>query len=677
MKSFKHAVAMLFISFVTIVAGPASLSAPETGLSQDSGLSASPVGQLPSGQLEGKKIFWISSYHQGYEANDDIERGIRFILRDSGIQLQTFFMDTKRNDSEEFGRKAGLDAMAQIKVFQPDVVIASDDNAQKYLVVPFLRNTEMPVVFCGVNWDASAYGYPAPNVTGMIEVDLTSEMLKHMRAYARGTRIGYLSGDVDAERIIVDIYNRRFFNGAMKSYLVDSMAGFKAAFLKAQQEVDMLYIYNYTGIRDWNRLEAELFLARNTRIPTGSHNGFMSPFVVFAVAKSLREHGEYAAQTAIRFLQGERPADIPLTENRKAELFVNLRMAKAAAIVPSVALMKTATVVGQASAMLDDDPSGFLPDRYQGKKILWVDSYHQGYEWSDEVEKGIRGVLYESGAEFRVFRMDTKRNDTVEYGRKAGEKAWQQIREFDPDVVIASDDNAQKYLVVPYLKQAGIPVVFCGVNWDATVYGYPAGNITGMIEEDLTAEMLRHFGVHARGKRIGYLSGNVETERKIVDIYNKRFFNGEIKPYLVETMEEFRAAFLQAQKEVDMLYIYNYAGIRDWDPTLAEDFLVRNTKIPTGSHNGFMDRFVVFTVAKSSEEQGNFAAKTALRILDGTSPAAIPIKTNELSHLTVNLKMAQAAGIVLPFSQLTSARVIGHEAIDGPGDFSPASTGNK
>ncbi|RPH39540.1 MAG: hypothetical protein EHM86_07425, partial [Desulfobulbaceae bacterium] len=312
MKLFKYAVAMLFISFFTIVAGPAALCALETGLSQDSGSSASPVGQLSSGQLEGKKVFWISSYHQGYEANDDIERGIRFILRDSGIQLRTFFMDTKRNDSEAYGRQAGIDAMAQIKVFQPDVVIASDDNAQKYLVVPFLRNTDMPVVFCGVNWDASVYGYPAPNVTGMVEVDLTNEMQRHMRAYARGNRIGYLSGDVETERKIVDIYNRRFFNGAMKSYLVDSMASFKEAFLKAQQEVDMLYVYNYTGIRDWDRLEAELFLARNTRIPTGSHNGFMSPFVVFVAAKSLQEHGEYAAWTAIRILQGEKTADIPL-----------------------------------------------------------------------------------------------------------------------------------------------------------------------------------------------------------------------------------------------------------------------------------------------------------------------------------------------------------------------------
>lgn len=677
MKSLKHAIAMLFMFIITIAAGPAALCAQKTGLPQDSGSSALSAGLLPSGLLKGKKVFWVSSYHQGYEANDDIERGIRFILRDSAVQLQTFFMDTKQNDSEEFGRQAGLDAMAQIKEFQPDAVIASDDNAQKYLVVPFLKNTEMPVVFCGVNWDAGVYGYPAPNITGMVEVDLTSEMLKHMRAYARGDRIGYLSGDVETERKIVDIYNRRFFNGAMKSYLVSSMAGFKEAFLKAQQEVDMLYIYNYAGIRDWDRLEAELFLARNTRIPTGSHNGFMSPYVVFVAAKSLREHGEYAARTAIRILQGEKPGDIPLTENRNAELFVNLRMAKAAAIVPSVALMKTATVVGQVSAMLDGDPSGFLPDRYQGKKILWVDSYHQGYEWSDELEHGIRGVLYGSGADFRVFRMDTKRNDTVEYGRAAGERAWRMVREFGPDVVIASDDNAQKYLVVPHLKHAGVPVVFCGVNWDASVYGYPTKNITGMIEEDLTGEMLRHFGVHARGKRIGYLSGNVETERKIVDIYNKRFFNGEMKSYLVETLEEFKAAFLKAQSEVDMLYVYNYAGIRNWDPALVEDFLARNTKIPTGSHNGFMDRLVIFTVAKSSEEQGNFAAKNALRILDGTLPAAIPIETNKFSHLTVNLKMAQAAGLVLPFSQLKSAMVIGRESIDSPRVFAPATGGNK
>ena len=620
-------------------------------------------GQRPADRHHGRKILWVSSYHEGYEANDDIERGIRTVLKDRSVQLQVVHMDTKRNDAEEFGKQMGLRAFAAVKEFAPDVVIASDDNAQKYLVVPYLLHTDIPVVFCGVNEAPSSYGYPAKNVTGMIEVDLTHELLEHLQRHARGKRIGYLSGNVAAERKIIDIYNHRFFNGTLKSYLVTGMDEFKAAFLKAQEEVDMLYIYNYTGIKDWDRIEAELFLGRHTRIPTGSHNGFMAPYVVFVAAKSLEEHGTYAATTALKILEGVSPAEIPLSANSQAELILNLRMAGAASIVPSLALLKTATVIGQESFQLAGTGTKHPPGGYTGKKILWVDSYHQGYEWSDEMEKGIREVLYESGANLKIVRMDSKRNDTAAYARDAGLKARDAVQEFNPDVVIASDDNAQKYLVVPFLKGGKLPVVFCGVNWDASIYGYPAANITGMVEEDLISEMLQKFQPHAQGKRIGYLSGNVETERKIVDIYNKRFFGGEMKVYLVNSMEAFKEAFLRAQEEVDMVYISNYTGITDWHPAAAEDFIFNNSKIPTGSHNSFMAPYVLFTVAKLPIEQGNFAAKAALQILDGLSPAQIPIAVNQLTHITINLKMAQAAGFVLPSSLLKGATIIGQKTL--------------
>jgi len=417
--------------------------------------------------LQGKKVLWVASYHQGYEANDDIERGIRATLGGTGIELRTFFMDTKRNDSVEYGEDAGSRAMAVVKSFAPDVIIASDDNAQKYLVVPYLLRSHYPVVFCGVNWDVAQYGYPADNVTGMVEVDLVPEMHDLMREFAAGERIGYLSGDVDAERKMVQIYNDRFFDGKMKPYLVSSMAEFKEAFLQAQQEVDMLYVYNYTGIVDWDREDARLFLARHTRIPTGSHNGFMAPFVVFVAAKSLEEHGEYAAKTALRILRGTPADNIATTENHRAELYVNMQMAKAASMVLPLSLLKTATVVGQDEAFLDPDPGECPVGRYQGKKILWVDSYHKGYGWSDGIERGIRGILYESGAELHIFRMDGKNNNDPDSFTAAGKRAWQEIQSYKPDAIIASDDIAQKYLVVPFLYGGDFPVAFCGVNWDA------------------------------------------------------------------------------------------------------------------------------------------------------------------------------------------------------------------
>jgi ABC-type uncharacterized transport system substrate-binding protein len=623
------------------------------------------MSETPKGRYNGKKILWVDSYHQGYEWSNGIENGIREVLNNKGVDLRIFRMDTKRNDSEEFGRESGLKARAVVEEFKPDVVIATDDNAQKYLVVPFLKDAELPVVFSGVNWDASMYGYPCKNVTGMIEVDLVQEMVGHFKPYARGDRVGYISPDTETERKMSDIWNKRFFDGKMKVYLVETLEEFKREFLRAQEEMDMLFIANNAGIRDWDPMAAEKFLLRTTKIPTGTPLQFLDKFVVFTLGKYAEEHGEYAAHVALKILDGARPSDFPLVTNKRAKLTVNLKMAKAAGIVLPVSVLKTANVIGQETFEVEGVAEATLqPGKYKGKKVLWVDSYHQGYEWSDGIESGIRDVLFESGVDLRIFRMDTKRNDSEEFGREAGLNAKAVVEEIRPDVVVATDDNAQKYLVVPYLKNTDVPVAFSGVNWDASMYGYPCGNVTGMVEVEPVEKQVGLFKEFARGDRIGYISGDVETERKIVDFYNKTFFNGKMKVYLVKSFEEFKNEFLHAQKEVDMLYFYNYIGISGWDAGAAEEFLARHTRIPTGSPNAFMTPYVMFTLAKLPEEQGSHAARTVLKILDGVRPSDIPVVTNKRSRLTVNVKMAKAAGVVVPVSILKNSTVIGQDALE-------------
>jgi ABC-type uncharacterized transport system substrate-binding protein len=91
--------------------------------------------------------------------------------------------------------------------------------------------------------------------------------------------------------------------------------------------------------------------------------------------------------------------------------------------------------------------------------------------------------------------------------------------------------------------------------------------------------------------------------------------------------------------------------------------LLQNIRIPTGSVTPWMKRYVIFTLAKQPEEQGVYAAVTALRILDGTRPGDIPLTQNRRAQLTLNLKMAHAAGIVLPVALLQVAEVIGQEAL--------------
>ena len=294
-----------------------------------------------------------------------------------------------------------------------------------------------------------------------------------------------------------------------------------------------------------------------------------------------------------------------------------------------------------------------------GKKIVYVNSYHEGYAWSDAIETGLHKVLDDTGVELTIIRMDTKNNPDTAFGETAGTKAWSEIQALNPDVVITSDDNAQKYLVVPFMKDSNIPVVFNGVNWDASAYGFPTANITGMIEVELPDQLIELLKTNAKGDRLGYITIDTETERKVVEIYNQRFFGGKLTPYWVKTQDEFKEAFLTAQQEVDILFIGNNAGSDKWDEEAMKQFVLKNTTIPTGSINDWMAPYSLLTLAKSGQEQGEWSAQTALSILGGTPPSDIPLAENKKGQLIVNLDLADKLGVVFAPSLLKSAVILG------------------
>lgn len=294
---------------------------------------------------------------------------------------------------------------------------------------------------------------------------------------------------------------------------------------------------------------------------------------------------------------------------------------------------------------------------YQGKKVLWVDSYHEGYAWSDGIGKGIQDTLAGTGVELKIVRMDTKNNPGEEFAEVAGENALAEINAYGPDVVIASDDNAQKYLVVPYLKDTAQPVVFCGVNWDASIYDFPASNVTGMVEVELPDRMVEHLKSYAQGEKVAYLTVDTETERKVAEIYQDRFFGENMQPYWVNTFEEFQAAFIQAQDEVDILFFGNNAGIDRWVDDEVVPFITENTRIPSGTINDWLAPYVLLTLAKSSEEQGEWSAEAALSILAGTPASGIAVAENKREVLILNLDIAEKLEVVFAPSLLRNAEV--------------------
>jgi ABC-type uncharacterized transport system substrate-binding protein len=288
------------------------------------------------------------------------------------------------------------------------------------------------------------------------------------------------------------------------------------------------------------------------------------------------------------------------------------------------------------------------------QKVLYIDSYHKGYEWSDGITRGIKSVLDGKDIELRVFRMDTKRNTSEDFKKEAARKAVDLIKTFSPDVVIASDDNASKYIIQPFYNNADLPFVFCGVNNNASKYGFPYRNVTGMLEVSPVAKLiysLKHFN---RVVKVGYLASDTMTERMDGEFYQEEIEVEYIQRY-AKNMDAWVSEYRSLQDEVDILIIGNNAGINDWNDAAAMRVIRNNTRIPTGCVLDWLIKYAFLGYTKIAEEQGEWSANAALKILDGTSPESIPITKNRNGNLIINTKIAKALGATVPRSYLKKA----------------------
>lgn len=290
-------------------------------------------------------------------------------------------------------------------------------------------------------------------------------------------------------------------------------------------------------------------------------------------------------------------------------------------------------------------------------RILFIDSYHEGFEWSDGVAAGVRSVLNEPDITLKTFHMDTLRNTSESAKKRAALNALYTIRSFKPDVVIASDDEASAYLIVPYLKNADLPVVFCGVDFSAEHYGFPCSNVTGMVELPPAVALIYSLTHFKRIVMVGYLAADTPTAMHDCEYVNQEI-NEAFVGIFVKSFKDWKKEFKHLQDKVEVLILGNKEGIENWDDTQALDYVKINSKIPTGCLSDRMTPFVFLGATRIAKEQGVYAATTALKILNGTPVSTIPVVNNVQANFTINKKIADRIGISIPESYLNIANKI-------------------
>jgi len=315
-------------------------------------LSAFIITCIFSCQFRKHTVVYVNSYHKGYKPSDEILRGISENLSENVNTLKIFYIDSKRQTSPNILQKKVDSIRRMIAEINPDVLIVSDDYAVKHLVKPYFDQSEIPVVFCGVNWSLDQYSLSRSNVTGMIEVLPLHEVLTFIREYyPYAKKLTVLSENSLSEqnnRMLLDtLYENHGF--LAKYSLADNFIEWKEMFMKANEEADVIYLPTNGAIKDWNDTIATRFVEKNIKKPLFTCDDFMMKYCVFGFTKVAGEQGEWAARATRQILRGISPSQIPVTHNKQSTTWFNPELAHIIRFAPDTLWLKNANIIRPGS----------------------------------------------------------------------------------------------------------------------------------------------------------------------------------------------------------------------------------------------------------------------------------------------------------------------------------------
>ncbi len=272
----------------------------------------------------------------------------------------------------------------------------------------------------------------------------------------------------------------------------------------------------------------------------------------------------------------------------------------------------------------------------EGKKtVLYLNSYHNGYHWSDGLLKGVRTVLNNSRykIDLQIEYMDAKKYNYTSISKNLFSLYQKKFVNENFDIIIISDNDALNFVnehrddLFP-----GVPVVFCGIN-DLQKSDTIRGNITGVVEIfDLIATLEVAKTLHPEKNRLVVLIDNSTAGRAIqrqVEKIAKREDTGlEIEFWVQLSMQE-------AQQRVRQLPDNTFLFIAPYYQTIEGHFytseevskaIYKHSSVPIYTAWEFMVGYgAVGGRVLSGVKHGEIAGRMALEILAGVKAEDIPI----------------------------------------------------
>lgn len=288
---------------------------------------------------------------------------------------------------------------------------------------------------------------------------------------------------------------------------------------------------------------------------------------------------------------------------------------------------------------------GFSSER---KKVLVMHSYHQGLQWTDNVNKGIQEVMdsLEDGYELDYEYLDTKQNPSTEYLQKLGELYDLKLEKEKYDAIIVSDNNALSFVKDhrdKYFKDT--PIIFCGINHFKNEFIEGINNITGVAEVvDFEGTIDLVLSTKPNTKHLLIINDNKTTTAKLnklllLDIENK--YKKRLN-FIYEEDQSIEDLVANLQKVKGDTAILLLTFNKDKNGKFVSfqdnlDMIVPQCKVPVYISWAFLiSDGVLGGKVVSGKLHGKMAAQMLVKVISGITTDSIPIYLKPLDQYVVN-----------------------------------------
>jgi diguanylate cyclase (GGDEF)-like protein/PAS domain S-box-containing protein len=290
------------------------------------------------------------------------------------------------------------------------------------------------------------------------------------------------------------------------------------------------------------------------------------------------------------------------------------------------------------------------------KKILYLNSYHQGYRWSDDISRAIEQVFQAEKDKPRLFieYLDTKRRLTGTMEAHARQFLQTKYPQDFFDLILCSDDAAFNFLLDSRKALFGAtPVVFCGVNYLDEKRLQDQQGMVGISEEaEITDTLDLALSLHPDTRQIFVVCDRTQTGLKILDKLKEleRLYSHKVSFHFLPDISALDLAIRVRQLPPHSLVFYGLfsrdaAGqFYEYDEVLP--LLIKNSSAPIyGVWDFNLGQGMVGGKLLTGYMQGQQVANLGLKILHGVPLESLPPVTVTKGQYAFDMLQLERFGI--------------------------------